>query len=113
MVRPRQRGTLRNAEGIDFDSGQKEPGILRQLDLLNLHRIEVLRDLAETEFERTGDRLLRCISHAASQRSAAGLTLDGVPSTTLQSLFQVVCVDRPREVPAFVEFFRRQAEAFG
>ena len=68
MLRARENRALLNAIRHDPHSGQKEPRILRQFNVLDFYRIEMLSDVPKCQCERTGNRLLRRITHAASLR---------------------------------------------
>jgi hypothetical protein len=111
MIGRRQHRNLLNSIGTNSNSGQKEPRILRQLDALDLYRVEVLTYAPKSMHERVADRFLRCISHAVSLGSVANL--DEIPSAVQNFLLQAANIYRPRKIPAFPEFFRREPETFG
>jgi hypothetical protein len=57
-IRYGQSRALLNSHCTDLNSNQKEPGVLRQLDMLHLDGIENFTDMAKREAERIGNRFL-------------------------------------------------------
>ena len=80
-----------NAEGADANPGQKEPWILRQLDMLHFRGIEVLAYPVKSKFQSAGNCFLRCIPYTASRRTLGNL--QATPPALDDLLFQPPCID--------------------
>ena len=66
--------TLLNQIGTDCYPGQKEPWILRQMNARHFHCVDLFVYAAKCQLERTRDRFLRCLTHAACQSLNANLS---------------------------------------
>src|ERR1035437_695494 len=111
FIGDRKDRVLLNTEWNNSDPGQKEPGILRQLNMLHFHGVEVFVDAAKRELERVGNGLLGCFSHAASQQFFR--YFDDIPSTERDLFFQPARIKSPYNLPSFAEFIGRQFQTVG
>src|ERR1035437_4252724 len=95
FIGDRKDRALLNTERKNSDPGQKEPRILRQLNMLHFHGVEVCANAAKSQLERAGDGFLRCFSHAASQRFFGNS--NEIPSTQNYLLFQPARIESPHK----------------